>query len=105
MAAGAAAAAKVARIVIGARKREQWIEQASLLQSEKDGIGAQLGSEAARAQLYIRMSGVFVRAGNADLALFTAAALEDAQHIAGLGDLPSTQRIECRQDSFVFGFL
>src|SRR5262249_50161660 len=43
--------------------------------------------------------------GIADLAFFATATLEDAQHIARFSDLPSTQRIKCRQHSFVFGFL
>ena len=50
MAGRAAAGAVVAGLIVGAEERQQRVEQAGLLQAEKDRIGARLGAEAAIAQ-------------------------------------------------------
>ena len=69
VAGAASAGAVVAGLIVGAGKREQRIEQASLLQSEKDRIGAQLGAEAALAQFDLRLARVFFEAGIPDFRL------------------------------------
>src|SRR5207253_2804707 len=93
VASGAAAAAIVARLIVGAGKREQRIEQARLLQPEEHGIDAELGAEAAIAQLDLRPPRIIVAHRIAGLALLAAAALEDAQYVARLRDFPALQRI------------
>src|SRR5712692_4746283 len=49
----AAAAAIVARMIIGARKRHDRVEQTCLLQAEENRIGAKLRAEAAFTQLVV----------------------------------------------------
>ena len=56
------------------------------------------GAEAALAEFDLWLARVFFEAGVADLRLLTAAAFEDAQHVAGLRNFPALQRIEKRQD-------
>ena len=63
----AAAVAIIARMIVGAGQRQNRIEQARLLQTQKHRIGSQLGAEAAIAQLDVRTAGVFFRIRNADL--------------------------------------
>src|ERR1700740_576273 len=50
----AAAGAVIARLAVRARQGKQRIEQARLLQSEKNRISAELCAEAARAELVVR---------------------------------------------------
>ena len=97
MAGRAAAVAIIAGMIVGAGQRKDRIEQARLLQAEKDRIGAQLGAEAAIAQLDVGPPGIFFRIGIADLGALSPAALEDAQNIAGLRNFPAAQRIQVRQ--------
>ena len=69
--AGAApAGAVVAGLIVGAGERQQRIEQARLLQSQKNRIGAQFGAEAALAQLDLRLARLFFEAGIPYLWLF-----------------------------------
>ena len=84
-------------MIVGAGQRQDRIQQARLLQSEKHRIGSQLGAEAAIAQLHVGTARIFVRIGNADLGPLSPAPLEHAQNIAGLRNFPAAQRIEMRQ--------
>ncbi len=100
--AGAAAAGPVvAGLIVGAGERQQRIEQAGLLQSEKNRIGAQFGAEAALAQFDLRLARLFFEAWIPYFRLFPAASFEHAQDVAGLRNLPALQRIEIRQHSFL----
>ena len=101
VAGAAAAGAVVAGLIVGAGKRQQRIEQARLLQSQKDRIGAQLGAEAALAQFDLRLARLFFEAWIPDFWLLPAASFEDAQDVAGLRNFPALQRIEIRQHSFL----
>src|SRR5215213_7414127 len=96
---GAAAAAIVTRLIVRAGKRQQWIEQSRLLQTEKNRIDAQLRAEASIAQLHLGPSGFIFSRGIAHLTAPPAAALEYTKHVAGLRDFPSRQWIEKRQDA------
>ena len=85
----AAAGAVVAGLVVGAGKAQQRVEQARLLQAEEDGVSPQVGTQSAVGELEVRLSGGLVGVRVADLAALFAAALKDAQHVAGLGELPA----------------
>jgi len=69
-------------------------EQARFLEAEKNGVGAKLGAETAFAEFVVRLAGIFFAIGIADLGFLAAAALESAEHIAGLGSFPAKKRIE-----------
>ena len=71
------------------------------MQPEEDGIGAQLGAEAALAQFDFRFARLFFEAWVPYFRLFLAAPFEDAQDVAGLRNLPTLQRIEIGQHSFL----
>ena len=100
VASGAAAVSIVARMVVGARHGKYRIQQASLLQTQKHGVGAKLGAKSAFAQLHIRLAGCLSRIWIAKLRAFTTSALEHAQHVAGLRNFPTRQRIEVRKNAF-----
>ncbi len=89
VAGAASAGAVVAGLIVGAGKRQQRIEQASLLQSQKDRIGAQFGAEAALAQFDLRLARLFFEAWIPYFRLFLAAALEDAQARCRAAKFPS----------------
>src|SRR6202041_383970 len=55
---------------------------------------------AALAEFHIRLSRLFVEAGNADLRFLFAASLKHAQHIAWLRYLPSLDRLDIRKHAF-----
>src|SRR5207237_4712780 len=76
MTGGAAAIAIVARLIVGAGKRQQRIEQPCLLQSQEHGIGPQQRPKAAIAQLRIGTARILVARGVTDLAALAAATLE-----------------------------
>ena len=81
VAGGAAGAAVVAGLIVGAEEVEQRIEQAGVLQALEDRVGAGECAEAAIAQPVV-------------------AALEDAQRVAGLGGFELRQRPEFGQPRF-----
>jgi hypothetical protein len=105
MTGAAAAGAVVARLIVGARKREQRIQQAGLLQSEECGIGTQLRSKAARAQFDIGTARLFVEKRNSGLGFRSAAAFKHAQNVSRLRHLPALQRLKIRQHAFLFGLV
>ena len=105
VAGGAAAGAIIAGLVVGARQVEEGIEETRFLQAEENGIGAQLGAETAIAELVVRAAGFFLAIRIADLALLFAAALENAQDVAGLRNFPALERREFREDSLRARFL
>ena len=78
-----------AGMIVGTGKREDRVEQARFLQAEKDGIGAEFAAEAAIAELVIGLAGIFFARGIADLRFLATAALEHAENIAGLRNLPA----------------
>src|SRR5260370_14676878 len=81
-------------------ERDNWIEQARFLQSKEDGIGAQLSAKAAVAQFVIRLSGVFLAIGIADLRFLAAAAFEHTKDIPGLRSFPPEKRVELGNHAF-----
>src|SRR5277367_1576889 len=97
---GAAAAAIIAGLIVCAGKIEKWIEQARLLQTKEDGIGAKFGAKAAVAEFVVGPPGFLFAIWVPDFALFFAAALEYAQHVAGLRNFPALERSEFGQDAF-----
>ena len=99
VAARAAARAIIAGLIVGAGKPRQRIQQARLLQAQKNRIGAKLCAETAAAELDVRPAGIFLPLRIADLAFRPAAALEDAQYVAGLRNLPALERRHFRQDA------
>src|SRR5579862_5793028 len=101
----AAAAAIVTRLVVGTRQREQRIEQAGLLEAEKNGVGAKKSAETAFAELVVRASGFFLTIGVADFAFFLAAAFKNTQHVAGLRYFPALERSEFWKNSFQADFV
>ncbi len=94
MAARAAAAAIVARLIVRAGKREERIEQPRLLKAEKNRISTEPGAKAAVAQLHVGPARLLVLRRIANLAFLPAAALEYSQYVAGLRDFPSRKRVQ-----------
>ena len=80
----AAAAAIVARFVVGAGQREHRIEQTRFLKAEKNGIGAKESTETALAELVVGAAGLFFAIRVSDFAFFFTAALKNAQDVSGL---------------------
>ncbi len=95
----AAAGAVIARLIVCARQREKRIEQARLLQTEKDGIRAQLRTEPARAELVVRFARLFFERGLPNFAFPLASAFKYAQDVARLRNLPSFERRHFRENS------
>ncbi|OLE86614.1 MAG: hypothetical protein AUG07_02415 [Acidobacteria bacterium 13_1_20CM_2_60_10] len=71
-------------MIVGARKRQDRVEQASFLQSEKNGICTQSGPKPAVAQLVVRLARIFFAMGIRDLGFLVAAPFEHAKHVARL---------------------
>src|SRR6266704_3321503 len=80
----AAAPAIIAGMIVRARKREDRIEQSSLLQAKKNGIRAKFRAKAAVAEFVVGLAGIFGAIGIADLSFLAAAAFENAQNISRL---------------------
>ena len=99
VASGAAGRAVVARLIVGAEKVECRIEKARLLQSEINRIRAVVRAEAARAQAFVGLAGIFFLVGIADLETPFAATLKDAKNVARLRNFPAGQRVELWQPS------
>src|SRR5579862_2166851 len=92
MASRTAARTIVAGLIVRARQREHGIHKARLLQAKKDRVGAQLCAEAAAAQLVVGTAGLFAALRVAGLGFRPAAALEHAERIARLRNLPALER-------------
>src|SRR5712664_2170791 len=84
VASAAAARAIVAGMIVGPRERQDGVEQASFLEAEKNGIGAQPSPEPAVAEFVVRLAGIFFPIGIADFSFLAAAPLKNAQDIPGL---------------------
>ena len=94
----AAAGAIIAGLIVRARQRKQRIEQARFLQAEKNGIGAKLRAESARAEFVVGLARIVGRATGSPTSPFgPAAAFEHAQDVAGLRNLPALERRDFRQ--------
>ena len=94
---GAAARTVIARMIVAAHEVEERIVQAHLLQIQHDGIGAVQRAEAAFTEAARGFAGRFADGRDAELELLFTAALEDAEQVARLRDVPLRQRIEERQ--------
>ena len=102
----ASAGAVVAGMIVGAGKRQQRIEQSSLLQPEKYWIGAQLGTEAALAELDLRLARIFFETQDSrPPASSLPPRSKTRKHVAGLRNLPTLQRIEIRAEPFLADLL
>ena len=84
MAAGAAAGAVVAGVVIGAEEVQRGVEQACLGEADHDGVGAVLGTKAAVAQSRAWSAVLFEPLGVAHLGTEPATAFENSQDVTGL---------------------
>ena len=90
MTGGAAARAIVSRMIVGPKKGQHRVEQTSLLQAEVHWIGPQDGAQSPRAQQVLcRFSRRFFRNRQANFGGLAASALEGAQDIAHLTNLPA----------------
>ena len=87
-------------MIIRAQEIQGWIKQPRLLQSQIDRIGALSSSQPARAQALIRFARLFIFVRQPGFQTPLTTALEDAQDVARLRDLPTRKRIEKRQDAF-----
>src|SRR5271166_4279798 len=86
-------------MIVGARQGHDGIKEARFLKTEKNGIGAVFRAEAAATELIVGLAGIVFATRIAELGLFAAAALEDAQDIAGLGDFPAIQWFKFGDDA------
>ena len=100
MATGATASAIISWMIVGSRERKKRVKEPGLSQSQKDRIGAQQRGEASITQLGIRPAGLVFVLGVSYFFSLSAAALEDSQHIAGLGNLPAFQGFQVGKNSF-----
>ena len=73
--------------------------QPRFLQTEKDGIDAIQGAEAALGQAAERFAGRFVGGREAELQLFFAALFENAQDVSRLAQIETRERIKKRKDA------
>ena len=73
----AAAASKIAGLVIGTGKREKRIEKTRFLQTEKNGIRTKQGAETTFAQFIVGTAGFFLAIGISDFTFLPAAAFEN----------------------------
>ena len=96
MAAGAAAGAVVAGMVIGAEEVQRGVEQPRLGEADHDGVGAVFGAKAAVAQSRTWPAVLLESFGVTHLGSKTAAAFEDSQDVAGLRPFKPWQWIEGR---------
>ena len=94
MAAGAAAGAIVARLVVGAEEVQRGIEEPRLVQAHEDWIRAVFGAQPAGAQSRSRSAILFESFGIADFGSEPSAALEEPQHVARLLPLEPRQWVE-----------
>src|SRR5215471_8119963 len=93
---GAARRPIITRMIVCAQKVQRRIEESRLLQSKIDGICSLRGAESTRTQSLVRLARIFVFVRQARFQTPLAAALEDAENIPGLRNLPARQRIEKR---------
>ncbi len=94
VAAAATAGAVVAGVVIGAEEIQRRIEQAGLLQPQKNRVGAIFRAQTAIAEAGAGPAGIVFGFRDARFRAKPPAALEDTQDVARLGDLKPRQRVE-----------
>ena len=92
----------IAGVIVGAEEVERRVEQTSLLQPNENRVGAVLSTESAIAQTCSRTARFFACFRNTDFRTKASAPFKDAENVAGLSDLKARQRIEERDDPFVF---
>src|SRR5258706_14162811 len=86
-------------MVVGAGHGKDRIRETGLLQAQKYRVGAEFRAESTLAQLHIGAARILFRIWIANLGAFAAAAFKHAQHVAGLRNFPTGQRIEVRSDA------
>jgi len=91
-------------MIVGAGERHDRIDKTSFLQAEENGIRAELGAKTTVAELVVGLAGIFLAVGIAEFGFLAAAALENAEDVAGLGDFPAIERIELGENAFRAGF-
>ena len=104
VASAAAARSVVARVVVGSQKIQRRIEQAGLLQPEKNRVRAVGRAQTAIAQPRAGPAGIFFGFRNARFRAKPSAALENSKDVAGLGNLELRQRVEIGQHSLAGPF-
>src|SRR6266700_1674410 len=87
-------------MIVRAGQRHHRVNETRLLQTKKNGIGTQLGAQAAIAQLGIRFSGLLAARWIPKFGFFLATAFEYAKYIAGLRSFPAIERCEFPQNAF-----
>src|SRR5262245_61803707 len=92
-------------MIVRAKKIKRRIEQTCFLQSEKNGIGALRSAKAARAESLVRLTRILIFIRQPDFEPALPATLKHAQHIPGLRDLPTRNRIEQAQQTFTASLL
>ena len=100
----AAAAAKITGLIVGAGKREKRIEKTRLLQTEKNGIGAEQCAKSAFAQFIVGAAGFFLAIGISDFTFLPATAFKNTQHVARLRGFPAVQRRQLGQNALQTSF-
>src|SRR5579872_3734743 len=105
MARSAATGAIIPGMIVRARQRHHRIDQASLLEAEKNRIGTKFRAKPAITQFVVRLAGIFFTVGVSSLRLFLSAPLKNAQSISPLRNFPTQKRIELWQHAFGASFL
>src|SRR5207302_3060911 len=90
----------IAGMIVRAGQRHHRVNETRLLQTKKDGIGAQLGAKATIAQLGVRLARLLVARWIPKFGFFLATAFEYAKYIAGLRNFPAIEWREFRQNAF-----
>src|SRR5918911_2658874 len=85
-------------MIVRAQEVERRVQKACLLQAQIDGVCALQSSESARAQSLVGFPVVFILVGQPDFKATLSAALEDAQDVAGLRNLPAGKGINEREN-------
>src|SRR5215207_1278557 len=94
VAGGAARRTIITGVVVRAEEVERRVEEARLLKAEVDRVRAVERAESARAQTLVGAAGVALALGQSDLGATAPAALEDAEDVARLRNLPARQWVE-----------
>ncbi len=105
VAGGAAGGAEVARVVVAAHEIEQRVVQAGFLEIEVNGVDAVEGAEAALGEAAGGAAGGLEGVGVAQLGLFLAAALEDAEDVGRLAEGVARERFEEGKEALGAGHL
>src|ERR1700722_13363762 len=101
----ASAVAVITWLVVRAGEAEQRIEQTGFLETQKNRVGAQQRAESSLSQFHVRLSWFFFQRWNSNFRFFLAAAFENAEHVAGLGNFPALDGFEVREHALQLDFL